>query len=176
MPDATAEELDAAVQAKITDEAIKGYIDANFTAADIQTLVDNRKNKLIADAESTLSKEYKESVEYKNLMASYVGSEDFKVLVEEYINSQGDNYIDKKFLAQIGEQITAETEKLQAEAAEAVLKAIKEFNETAKSTFNWSDADAESNLDVNSYSDFVEKRLKAQYYSVYTNPDATTTE
>ena len=175
-PDITDEEIAAILDTKITEEAIKGYIDANFTAVAIQNHVDKRKNILIANAETNLSKEYKESAEYKNLMASYVVSEDFKVLVEEYINSQGDNYIDKKFLAHIGEQITAETEKLQAEASEAILKAIKQFNETAKSTFNWSDADAENNLDVNSYSDFVEKRLKAQYYSVYTNPDATTTE
>ena len=55
---------------------------------------------------------------------------------------------------------------------EAVETAIENFNNEASSLFGWKPADAAKNLDVDSYADFFEKRIEAQYYAVYTDPDA----
>ena len=44
MPDATAEEIDAAVAARITDEAIANYISENFSEEEKETLISNRMN------------------------------------------------------------------------------------------------------------------------------------
>ncbi len=169
-PDITEEEIAAALDTKITEEAIKNYIDTKFTADYIETLINVNKKDIISQEKKKISEDYKLTDEYKNLIASYIVSEEYNALVEEYIIAQ----VNKKFVSQIEDQITAEAEKLQSQAVDAVEEAIKKFNETAKSTFKWSDADVESNLDVNSYSDFFEKRLVSQYYSVYTNPDETT--
>jgi len=172
MPDATAEEIDAAVASRITDEAIEDYISKNFSQEEKETLISNRMNILINNVSASISKDYKESAEYKNAVAKYTTSSEYASAVAEYIATKGNDYVEKEFIMAIENQIIAETESLQEKAVEAVELAIKNFNKEASKAFDWTPAEASKNLDVNSYSDFFEKRVEAQYYVVYTDPDA----
>jgi hypothetical protein len=169
-PEATDDEINAEVEALLTEEALSEYIAANFKESDIQTLVDTRKKLIINTATENLKKAYLESAEYTRKISAYVSSAEYTQGVQDYITAQGSDYVERKYLVAIEDQIIAECEKLHAKAVEAVEAAIKEFNASAKSKIGVDEKD----LDVLSYNDFVEKRVKAQYYAVYTDPDATT--
>lgn len=169
-PDATPEEINAEVEKLLTETAISDYISKSFTQSDINTLVDTKKNALIKTESDSITKVYKESAEYQNAVSTYLKSAEYTSNVDKYIKEQGEEYIEKKFLTAIENQIIAECEKLQGDAVSAVGKAITEFNEKAKSELGLSDED----LDVFTYSDFVAKRVEAQYYAVYPDPDQTT--
>ncbi len=169
-PDATDDEINAEVAALLTEEALSEYISKNFTEADITSLIETRKKLLITEATNKITSSYKDSSEYKKAVSSYVSSSEYTSAVNQYIKDQGDDYVEKKFLTAIEDQILAECSTLQGKAVEAVEKAIKDFNDKVKSELGLSDDD----LDVFSYTDFVEKRVKAQYFSVYADPDATT--
>ncbi len=166
-PDATDEEIKAEIETLMTEEAIADYISKNFTQEIITTLIENSKKNLIKTATDNITKDYTESAEYTNAVAAFETSAEYTDGVAKFIADQGDNYIDKKYFDAIEEQILAECEKLQVKAMEAVNKEIENFNKKAKSELGLGDSD----LDVLTYSDFVEKRVKAQYYSVYENPD-----
>jgi hypothetical protein len=166
-PDATDDEIKAEVEALITEEAIAEYIAKNFTEDIIKTLVDSSKNAIIKNATDNITKEYLASAEYKNKVSSFVSSQAYVDGVNKYIADQGDNYVERKYLTAIEDQILAECEKLHNTAIEKVNAAITEFNDKAKSELGLEDKD----FDVLTYTDFVEKRIKAQYYSVFKNPD-----
>lgn len=168
-PEATDDEINAEVQALLTDEAIADYISKNFSDSDISSLVETRKKLIINTARENITKTYKESSEYNNAVNKYVASAEYKQSVEKYIEDQGEDYVDRKYITAIEDKIVAECEIIQSKAVEAVETAIKEFNATAKSKLGLLDGD----LEILTYSDFVE-RIKSQYYSVYKDPDATT--
>lgn len=169
-PEITTDELNAQVEALITEDAIAEYISKNFPESDIAALITTRKNLLIKNATDTIAKSYKESAAYTKAVSSYVASAEYTTAVNKYITDEGDAYVEKKFITEIENKILSECAKLQAVGFDKVKREIEAFNKKAKKELGLEDTD----LDVFTYSDFVNNRLKTQYYSVYADPDATT--
>ncbi len=173
-PNATEEEIKAACAEQVTDEAIQEYVSTNFTEADIQTLVKNRKNTIISNDTKDALKKYKESAEYLDAISAYSTSEQYAADVEAYISAQGGDLVETRYLIAINDAIITKATEVQEEAVAAVNKAIEEFNKEACELFGWSEDDMYDELDVFTYADFVENRIEKQYYSVYTDPLAAT--
>ncbi len=169
-PNATEEEIQAACAEQITDAVISKYISDNYTKSDIQTLVKNRKNTIITNDSKDELKKYKASTEYLNAISKYSASEQYTADVEAYIGAQGDNLVDTRYIIALNDALIAKATEIQKEAVDAVNNAIEKFNKEACELFGWSEEDMYDELDVFTYTDFVENRIEEQYYNVYTNP------
>lgn len=169
-PDATDEEINAAIEAGLTDERIQAYIDEKYTAEMIQANIEQTKTNLINIEKNNVTKVFKETSEYIDTLANYLNSEQYAADVEAYIASNGDDYVYSRWLRQINAEITKKATEFHTQAKNALEAEIKKFNEEAKSTLGLTEDEAQSKLDVTSYLEFFENRLESQYYLVYQDP------